>query len=673
MEKTSLTACRGIGPRRLEALRKAGIGSVEELLRLWPRAYLDCRAPVPAASLTQGQTALIRVFAEEGPKLARFGGRSIVTLRCGDESGRILLKWFNQPYRMRQFSAGGSYSFVGRTDLTRGRCMMNPSLYAGGPAIVPVYSAPEGIRQNVLRDTIRQALETAVPEELIPERILREEDLPGIRDALRTVHFPEDYEELERAKRRIAFERALLYLIAVEMRRDERTAAKGIAFTAEGEPERFTERLPYAPTGAQRRAMEEILADMRRPRAMNRLLQGDVGSGKTLVAMLAMEAAAGDGFQSALLAPTELLARQHAESMGRFFPDGVCLLTGSMKKSERSAALHAIGSGEAKYVVGTHALLSGDVGFRRLGLLITDEQHRFGVSQRALAARKGERTGAGAESPDVLVMSATPIPRTMALTLLSDLDVSVLDELPPGRERIATNYIPENKREDMYRWIAEQAESGAQAYVVCPFIADPEAISGRSAEGVHAELTALLPDARIGLLHGKQTRAAQEREMERFRTGETQILVSTTVIEVGVHVENACVMVIESADRFGLAQLHQLRGRVGRGSRKSRCFLLSDDPSDTAKERLEIMCRTCDGFEIAEKDFALRGAGELIGTRQHGQGMWQWIMELGDAGLLGRARTLAHEVMEMPVLENNALAEAARDLYMSGGDPVAMN
>ena len=427
--------------------------------------------------------------------------------------------------------------------------------------------------------------------------------------------------------------------------------------------EAYLTSLPFAPTAAQRRVMGEIARDMASPSPMNRLLQGDVGSGKTAVALYALRIACANGYQGAFMAPTEILARQHYAALCEQFGDAACLLHGAMGKRQREQALLRIRSGEARVVVGTHALLQEDVRFARLGLVVTDEQHRFGVAQRAAIAGKGAR-------PDVLVMSATPIPRTLSLLLCGDLDVSVIDELPAGRKPVKTRLIPAHRREDMYAYLMRQAQLGVQSYVVCPFIDEPEAMDGVSAEGLFAELTEKLPAARVGLLHGRMSGRRKEAVVEAFRAGQIDILVTTTVIEVGVHVENASIMVIEGADRFGLAQLHQLRGRVGRGSEQAYCFLLSESGSEAALNRLSVMVETNDGFQIAERDLAQRGPGDLYGTRQHGASS---VLDGCDLALLGQAAQAAQEVMALPDAANDALLAHVRAGFDERAFSIAMN
>ena len=417
-------------------------------------------------------------------------------------------------------------------------------------------------------------------------------------------------------------------MLAVEMQRQERSRQNGFAFQTDGVLERYERKLPFSLTAAQKRVAAEISADMEKPYPMNRLVQGDVGSGKTAVAVFAACVAASNGKQCAILVPTAILAEQHYRILQPLFGSSACLLTGAMKKADREAILERLRNGSASVAVGTHALLEPDVHFHDLGLVITDEQHRFGVRQRADMERKGIR-------PDVIVMSATPIPRTLAMLMYGDLDVSLIDEMPPGRKTIKTSFIAESSRYKMYDYIADEAESGNQTYVVCPFIEPPEEMEGPAATEVFWELSSRYPSLRIDLLHGRMPQQKKDEVMERFRTGETAVLVTTTVIEVGVHVDNAVIMVLEGADRFGLAQMHQLHGRVGRGSRQAYCFLLSDSRSGSVHERFAALVQNSDGFKIAEEDLLQRGPGDFLGTRQHGE---------GDAELLRAAAS-----MEMPV------------------------
>ena len=458
----------------------------------------------------------------------------------------------------------------------------------------------------------------------------------------------------------------LLFSLMLSMLRRERLARPGPVLRTEGVLPRFLKLLPFAPTGAQMRAMREISREMSNGRQMNRLLQGDVGSGKTAVALFAMYAAAESGFQSVLMAPTEILAQQHFAAAQSIFGARACLLLGGMKKKERDAAYAAIRSGEALAVIGTHALLPEGVSFHNLGAVIADEQHRFGVRQRAAIGAKGE-------SPHTLIMSATPIPRTLSLILYGDLDVSVLDELPPGRKPVTTRCVPKAKRKAMYAFVERQVHAGRQAYVVCPLVEQSESLEGvMSVNELFAELEKTL-HVRVGLLHGKMAAAKKEETARAFRAGEIDVLVSTTVIEVGVDVKNATVMVIENADRFGLAQLHQLRGRVGRGSEESFCFLLSEAGSEAAHERLMTLTETNDGFAIAEKDLMMRGPGEFLGQRQHGLSELAAAKLAGDMTALNNARAAADALVAENSAEGAPLLARARTLLASRGGEIAPN
>lgn len=631
----SLTSIKGIGPRKAEALGKLGLFSLGELLYYFPRGHKDYSRHTYIMAARHGDDVALDVTAMAAPRLARIRkGMDITTARAYDQSGEITLTWYNQPYRANALREGQRVTACGRVDRSRGVKQVNPALYEGPPGILPVYPLGKGVSQKLLRDAVSAALAGCAGqiEETLPEDMLSAYGLMGLGEALANLHYPRDEEALAAASRRLAFEDVLLFRLMLLMM--QRTMpVRGRELRLDGVKERFLSMLPFAPTGAQRRAMEDILRDLSSPCLMNRLLQGDVGSGKTAVAMMAMYAAMENGLQAVLMAPTEILAAQHYGALCRTFGgDKVAFLKGGMKKAERQAALQAIASGEAKAIVGTHALFQEGVEFQALGMVITDEQHRFGVKQRAAISAKGERA-------DVLIMSATPIPRTLALMLYGDLSVSSLDELPPGRKPVMTRIVPEHRREDMYGFIERQVKAGRQAYVVCPLVENSDALdSVQSAVELYEELKQRL-SVSVGLLHGQLSPARKERAAEAFRRGETGVLVATTVIEVGVDVPNATVMAVENADRFGLAQLHQLRGRVGRGGEKSYCFLLSGSDSEAAMERLSTLVKTGDGFEIAEKDLAMRGPGDFLGKRQHG------LAEFAAAGLAANIEVL-HQAME---------------------------
>lgn len=655
-----LTCLKGVGPRRAELLGKLGLFSLGALLRFAPRDYRDYSRALAAGEAGHGQDAAFALTILAEPKLARIRrGLSILSAQAADESGKLTLTWYNQPFRKDGLARGQKIIACGRVDRTRGSKLVNPTLFPALPGILPLYPLTRGLSQKQLRDLARAALSTCLPDlvDPLPEPIRAAYGLEPLGDALESLHFPGNMEALARARRRLAFEDMLLFRLMLGLSGQERRAAP--ARPIDASVETFLPLLPFIPTGAQLQAMADIRADMAAGRAMNRLIQGDVGSGKTAVAFFAMHAAMEAGRQAALMAPTEILARQHYEKLCVLFgPARIRLLLGGMKKSEREEAWEALSTGRAALAVGTHALLRQEGGFHDLALVVTDEQHRFGVSQRAAIAAKGR------EGVHVLVMSATPIPRTLALLLYGDLDVSRIGELPPGRKPIKTSLVPPSRRRAMYDFLAAQISEGRQAYVVCPLVEESEELPGVPGAVSHcAKLKRAFPSLRIGLLHGQMPAREKEAVAAAFRDGAIDILVSTTVIEVGVDVPNACVMAIEHADRFGLAQLHQLRGRVGRGSAKSYCFLISAAAGDTtATERLRMLVSSQDGFAIAEADLTLRGPGEFLGKRQHGLSEFAAASLAMDMGVLQQAQEAADRLLADPAWAASAqpLLEIAR-------------
>ena len=663
-----LTSIKGIGPKRAELFSQLGVCSVGELLFRLPRDYLDYTKATPVSQLVNGQNAAVQVRISGATRFFRTKGMTMLSAPAQDETGKITLKWFNQPYRSSQLNIGEIVYACGRVIKKNGVSLQNPSLSQALPGIVSVYPTAKGVNQRAWRDSIYACLESVwdkIPEPL-PRTLLERYNLVPLALALRHAHFPFSREALELARRRLNFENTLLYFIIVELQKAERLRQNGFSFDTSGVLERFQNQLSFSLTNAQLRVLDEIGIDMRKPVPMNRLLQGDVGSGKTAVAMYALCVAAANGKQGALLAPTEILAEQHAQNFSEIFGETVVLLKGSMKKKQRDEALEKIANGSALFVIGTHALLSQDVRFYDLGCIVTDEQHRFGVRQRAAMLEKGVR-------PDMLVMSATPIPRTLALILYGDLDISVIDELPPGRKAIKTSVIPASKRDDMYAYIAAQAKEGVQSYVVCPAIEESDTIECPSVDALYTELKKKLPETKIGKLHGRMKEAEKERVMRAFRAGEVDVLVTTTVIEVGVHVPNACIMAIEGAERFGLSQLHQLRGRVGRSAKQAYCFLLYGVESREENERMLTMTQTNDGFEIAQKDLLLRGPGDFIGTRQHGDDSASLITSTMDAKLLEQVSNAAREILNQGGEESARLIELASERYGTMLGDIAMN
>lgn len=642
MEDMSLESLRGIGPKRREALEKAGIRTARDLVSYLPREYRDLTDVRPLADLQPGESAAVRARVVGGASMVRLHGLVIVRARLEDASGRIQAVWYNQSWLKEQLSPGRELLLYGKVDVQRGqRVLLCPSIERE-TGIRAVYKPVAGIPNRTLAECIDAALDAMDghwPEDL-PAGIRRRAVLCERNYAYLNAHHPLSREALDAARRRFAYEELLMYQVGLGLTRGSRGSGRAMDCPDE-RGEEFWRTLSFAPTGAQRRVLREILADLRAPQAMARLVQGDVGSGKTALAFGAMYACAKAGYQCALMAPTEVLAQQHYASARELLePLGIrCgLLTGSSTAREHREAREMLESGAWQAVIGTHALITENVTYQKLGLVVTDEQHRFGVRQRTLLSEKGEDV-------NVLVMSATPIPRTLALILYGDLDISLLDELPPGRTPVTTRIVPEEKREAMYGFLRDQVRQGRQVYVVCPLIEESEVMpDARTAESVCRELREeKLSDLRVALVHGRMKPREKEAVLAGFRAGEMDVLVSTTVIEVGVNVPNASVMVIEDADRFGLAQLHQLRGRVGRGAALSYCFLMAQP-----NERLRLMTRTNDGFVIAQKDMELRGPGELFGFRQTGEAAIGLPACAGDSALLRETHEMAQWVLRHP-------------------------
>ena len=616
----SIQYIKGVGPQRAAKFEKLGIRTLGQLLELYPRGYIDYSNPVEVAAAPYDVACAVKAEVISKGALVRLpGGRTMFKVQCADESAGLNITYFNNPYVVKKLEVGQEYLFYGKVGGGySGREMIAPTfLPADGKApLTPIYPLTEGLSSLIVHKCVRSAMDQVSNiKEPIPAELLLKYRLPGRERALRDIHFPRDMKDVEEARRRLIFEELFILQLGMLMMRGREVAQTGAPMPKAGAGQKeFLAALPFKLTGAQNRAIAEMLTDMGGKSPMNRLLQGDVGSGKTMVAAAGVQFAAKNGYQSVLMAPTEILARQHAETMEKVLnPLGlrVALLTGSVKGKARTGVLEAIAQGEADLIVGTHAVLSEPVTFKKLGFAVTDEQHRFGVRQRSMLASKAVR-------PHLLVMSATPIPRTLALLMFGDLDVSILDELPPGRTPVKTYAITGQKRKDMFGFLAKQIEAGQQAYIVCPLIEEGE--TDLQAATAYAEeiATPLLPKARVGLMHGKLKAADKTEVMRQFKQHEIDVLVSTTVIEVGVDVPNATVMVIEDAERYGLSALHQLRGRVGRGALESYCILVSDHASQTARERLKFLCRTSDGFEVAKYDLETRGPGDFFGSRQHG-------------------------------------------------------
>ena len=671
---TPVRYLKGVGPKTAERFEKLGIVTLADLLCHYPRRYIDFTKPYSIAEAPADVECVVKaeVFAKPGGRILP-GGRRMERITAGDDVSSLEITWFNNPYAAQKLQLGQEYYFQGI--VTGGmlrRQMVNPQVRTAeqikASPFEAVYPQTEGLTSNAIAKCVRQLLPHAelLPDPLPPE-MLAKYRLLSKADAVRAIHCPATEEQAYAARRRLIYEELLVLQLGIGRMKNRGAAATGAPMQL-ADPSPFWASLPFSPTGAQRRAVSEILADMAGQTSMNRLLQGDVGSGKTLVAAAAIWACIRAGYQAALLAPTEILAAQHAEGLNRMLaPFGmrVALLTGGMKAAARRTTLAAIRNDEADLVVGTHAILSEGVEFARLGLAVIDEQHRFGVRQRGMLAEK-------AVNPHLLVMSATPIPRTLGLLLYGDLDISILDELPPGRTPVKTRCITGKKRRDLYHFLDQEIDKGRQVYLVCPAIEDTPDGGLNAVKTYYEDIAkALLPDRRVGLMHGKLKPKEKAAVMEDFKAGRLDALVSTTVIEVGVDVPNASVMVIENAERYGLSALHQLRGRVGRGAAESWCFLVSDNTGEAVQKRLKFLCSTTDGFAVAQYDLETRGPGDFFGSRQHGLPTLQIADLMNDTRTLHAAQSEALAMLaEDPLLqapEHALLAAQVQQMFDKAG------
>lgn len=674
---TPVRYLKGVGPKTAERFEKLGILTLSDLLCHYPRRYLDFSKPYSIAEAPSDTECVVKaeVFAKPGGRILP-GGRRMERITAGDNVSSLEVTWFNNPYAVQKLELGQEYYFQGI--VTGGmlrRQMVNPQVrtdaqVASSP-FEAVYPQTEGLTSSAIAKCVRQLLPHVelLPDPLPPGMLKKYRLLPKA-DAVRAIHCPASEEEAFAARRRLIYEELLVLQLGIGRMKNHGAASTGAPMQkADASP--FWDALPFSPTGAQRRAVEEILTDMAGETSMNRLLQGDVGSGKTLVAAAAIWACIRAGYQAALLAPTEILASQHAENLNRLLaPFGmrVALLTGGMKAAPRRTTLAAIRDDEADLIVGTHAILSEGVDFARLGLAVVDEQHRFGVRQRGLLAEK-------AANPHLLVMSATPIPRTLGLLMYGDLDISILDELPPGRKPVKTRCITGKKRADLYGFLDREIGAGRQVYIVCPAIEDAGGSGLNAVKSYYEDIAkALLPDRRVGLMHGRLKPKEKAEVMEDFKAGRLDALVSTTVIEVGVDVPNATVMVIENAERYGLSALHQLRGRVGRGAAESWCFLVSDNASESVQKRLRFLCSTSDGFAVAQYDLETRGPGDFFGSRQHGLPTLQVADLMNDTRTLHAAQSEAAALLAAdPLLERPEHALLAHQVEQMFDQAGAMN
>ncbi len=673
---TDIRAIKGIGEQRAKSLAKLHIATLRDLIAYFPRSYEDRTAVTPIAQLQSGETACVEAMVAAAPTLSRVRrGLELVKLRAVDATGTLDITFFNQPYMKDQLKAGETYTFCGKIEgaLLR-KQMTNPVVEREGQhlltgRIVPIYPLTAGVSQSILIRSMAQGLAACrdlLPDPL-PEPVRKEHKLCHISYAYDQIHFPTDQNTLAIARRRLVFEELFLFAIGLKKLRTRRSAVSAAPCPVTDLTD-FTAALPFALTDAQRRVIGEILADLSSGRPMNRLVQGDVGSGKTMVAAAAMVCAAKNGLQSALMAPTEILAEQHCRGLAPLL-EGLglrcALLTGSMKAAQRRTLLTQLANGAVDIAIGTHALISPDVAYQNLGLVVTDEQHRFGVAQRSALSAKGT-------DPHLLVMSATPIPRTLSLIIYGDLDASIIDQLPPGRQAVDTFAVPGSYRQRIYAFLRKHIAAGRQAYIICPMVEENDALpDDRKAVKEYAAMLQeqVFPDLRIAFVHGRMKPKEKDAVMSAFAAGETDILVSTTVVEVGVDVPNAVVMVVENAERFGLSQLHQLRGRVGRGQHKSYCILISDNRSDETQARLKAMTRLRDGFRIAEENLKLRGPGDFFGQRQHGLPAMK-IADLScDIALLQEAQSAAERLLQAdPELSSHPLtAQRVEELFQGQG------
>ncbi len=653
---------KGIGPKRSLYFNKVGVETVKDLLHLVPRRYIDYSTihRIADTRLNDEVTVMGRVELVEARRTRNRMNLLNVVLR--DESGSILLKWFNRPDLKKKFKIGDRLLVSGKITFYRGQQLVNPLYELIGEeeaeerkkgAVIPIYPLTEGLSIWDVRRAVRIALDECLNDihETLPGSLIERNKLLPLRDALRKLHFPNSTTEAQTARNRLIYDEFFVFELTLALRKARLTDQQGISFTEFGTlTGKFIDGLPFQLTQGQKSAIHEITSDMERDRPMNRLLQGDVGSGKTVVALYAILVAIENGYQAVLMAPTEILAEQHfivLQDMLACVGVKPYLLTGSMKGSTREEAIAKIRSGDARLVLGTHALIEEDTDFHKLGLAVVDEQHRFGVMQRAALVNKGI-------NPDFLVLSATPIPRTLALTLYGDLDISVLQEKPPKRGEVVTKIVKEREKRSTFRFIRNILADGKQAFVICPIIEKSEKLDLKSVDEVTEEITAAFPDFSVGVIHGRLNTPDRMKIMHEYRTGRINILVATTVVEVGVDIPNATVMIIEHPERFGLAQLHQLRGRIGRGAQQSFCFLvLSRFVQPETYERIKFFEEHNDGFALAQKDIRLRGPGEILGKRQHGLpdiriGDFEYDQEL-----LYRARDDAFELVKKdPEIEN---------------------
>ena len=664
-----------VGPNRVKLLNKLNINTLKDLITYYPRDYEDRSKPKNLYECVDGEEVLIEAMATGRINEMRKGRMVISRLTVKDQTGTCYITWFNQGYLRDKFVPGRMYRFFGKITIKGSRFEMNSPVYdeieesKNTGKIIPIYPLTYELKQATLRRIIENGLAEVkgnLPETL-PEYILEENNLWDINQTIERIHFPTEFADFNKARERLVFEELLtMQLALLKLKNNYEHDTNGIKFDKEVKMSDVINILPFKLTKAQLRVLEEIDRDMESDKPMNRLLQGDVGSGKTVIAMIAAYKAVKSGYQAAIMAPTAILASQHLESFQGILDDlGIrsALLISSVTKKKKAELLEKLQNGEIDVLIGTHAILEENVVFKNLGLVVTDEQHRFGVKQRSTIASKSQ-------NPDVIAMSATPIPRTLALILYGDLDISIIDELPPNRKKIETFAVRKNMEERVNAFIKKQIEEGRQAYIVCPLVEENDEMNLKSvielAEKYQKET---FSEYKVAYLHGKMKAKEKDEIMQKFKDGEIQILIATTVIEVGVNVPNSSIMVVENAERFGLAQLHQLRGRVGRGEYQSYCILKYEGNGETVRQRMKVMCDTNDGFIISEKDLELRGSGDFFGTEQHGLPEFKIANLFEDIGTLKKVQGIAFKIMEDdPLLEkekNQKLNELVKEKFSS--------
>ena len=665
---------KGVGPARVELLNKLGIFTLKDLITYYPRTYEDRNKPKYICECEEGEEALIEAIVCSSITNVRLKGKTMQRLIVRDETGSATITWFNQTYLKSKFKVGDKYKFFGKVSKKGGKVMFNSPVFdveektQNTGRIIPIYPLTYNLSQNNLRKMIEAAMEEVYGklQETLPQYLLKEYNLENINDATKHIHFPDEFKDFKIARNRLVFEELLsVQLALLELKNSYMNEEQGIKFSKQVKMSEVINTLPFKLTKAQLRVLEEIDNNMESEKSMNRLLQGDVGSGKTVIAMCAAYKAVKSGYQVAIMAPTAILATQHLENFKGILEklDIKCeLLISGITKKKKENILERLKNGDIDILIGTHAIIEENVVFKNLGLVVTDEQHRFGVKQRTKIAEKGK-------NPDVLVMTATPIPRTLALILYGDLDISIIDELPPNRKKVETFAVGKNMTDRVNNFIRKQIQEGRQAYIVCPLVEENEEMDLKSVEKLFETYSKeIFPEYRVEYIHGKMRPKDKDSIMERFKNKEIDILISTTVIEVGVDVPNSNIMVIENAERFGLAQLHQLRGRVGRGEYQSYCILKFEGKSENVRKRMKVMCETNDGFVISEKDLELRGAGDFFGTMQHGLPEFKIANLFEDIETLRMVQSVAMKILsEDPKLEkdeNKLLKELIKEKFI---------